>query len=157
MAIRSVGGEDRETSPAADLIRERARVAVAKSAEQAARVERGIGDAAAVELSAAARSRAGLGSAVVQRETATDRVPPPRRSRSIPEVGKPPPPPPVSRPDVADTRRRDSRRQAQVKSTTRGTDRAVGKRNRVFREKVTEAREQKQIERANKAQRNRES
>ena len=132
-------------------------MAVAKSAEQAARVERGIGDAAAVELSAAARSRAGLGSAVVQRETATDRVPPPRRSRSIPEVGKPPPPPPVSRPDVADTRRRDSRRQAQVKSTTRGTDRAVGKRNRVFREKVTEAREQKQIERANKAQRNRES
>ncbi len=157
MAIRSVGGEDRETAPAADLIRERARVAVAGSTEQADRVERDIGNATSVELSAATRSRAGLGSAVVQRETATDKVPPPRRSRSVHEVGKPPPPPPVSRPDVADTRRRDSRRQAQVKGSTRGTDRAVGKRNRIFREQVAEAREQKQIERANKAQRSRES
>lgn len=157
MAIPSVGGEDRETAPAADLIRERARVAVARSAEQADRVERDIGKAASVELSAAARSRAGIGSAVAQRETATVKVPPPRRSRSIPEVGKPPPPPPVSRPDVADTRRRDSLRQAQVKSSTRGTDRAVGTRNRKFREQVTEAREQKQIERAIRARRDRES
>jgi hypothetical protein len=157
MAIRSVAGEKSDTSPAADLIRERARVAVAKSAEQSARVERGIGDAASVELSAAARSRAGLGSAVVHRESATDKVPPPRRSRNVPEVGKPPPPPPVSRPDVADTRRRDSSRQAQVKGSTRGTDRAVGKRNRVFREQVAKAREQKQVEQANKAQCNRES
>ncbi len=157
MAIRSVGGEDQETTLAADLSRGRAKVAVARSTEQADRGERGVGNAASVKLSASTRSRAGLGSAVVQRETSTDTVPPPRRSRSVREVGKPPSPPPVSRPDVSDTRRRDSRRQAQVKGSTRGTDRAVGKRNHAFREQVVEAREQKQIERANKVQRSRES
>ncbi len=85
MAIRSTGADDRKTASASDLIRERARVAAAEAAERTGRVERGIGDAASVEISTAARNRAGLGSAVAQAAIATFKVPPAAAPRASPK------------------------------------------------------------------------
>ena len=157
MAIESVGSDGRDTESASVLIRERARVAVATAAERTDRAERGIGDAGSVEISAAARNRAGLGSAVARTETAIDRVPPPRRSRGVPEVGQPPPPPPKTKPGVADIKRRELRRREQANSGKRGSDRAVGRRNRIFRDQTAETRAQVQLERSERTRREREA
>lgn len=153
MAIDPVETNDNGTAAAAALIRERSRAAAANVAERAGRVERGIGDAASVDISEAARNRAGLGSAVAATETSTVKVPARRRPPSIPEAGTPPPKRAQSRAKIADVRRRDSRRQAQVSFESHGTDRTVGKNNRKFRTQVDEARAQKQLERAGRKQR----
>ncbi len=137
MAIRSVGGNDDGDSAAADQIRQRARSAVDRAGERQAQAARGVGEAAAVELSSVARERLRSGAV----EQPAEPVPPPTRAPS-------PPPRPESEPEAETRRRIESRRKQQGATAIQNGEAATRSRNSDFRQQVATTRDEAQVDQA---------
>ncbi len=137
MAIRSVGGNDDGGSAAADQIRQRARNAVDRADERQAQAARGVGEAAAVDLSSVARERLRSGAV----EQPAEPIQPPTRDPS-------PPPRPESDSEVGTQRRIESRRRQQGATANRTGEAATRSRNSDFQQQVVATRNEAQVARA---------